>query len=99
MRLSELNPEFVNSYGGVRGVGIAFDCPCGDRDEEHRCYVPFKNALDGTTDFKQTSEPHTWQRAGETFEELTLTPSIHRVKERGGCGWHGFVTNGDVTTC
>ncbi len=38
-----------------------------------------------------------WQRTGETFDTLTLTPSIHSRKEKGGCGWHGFITNGEVT--
>jgi len=34
-----------------------------------------------------------------TFETLTLTPSILRTPEKGGCGWHGFVTNGEIITC
>jgi hypothetical protein len=32
-----------------------------------------------------------WQRTGETFETLTLTPSV----DCSAWGhWHGFITNG-----
>ena len=34
-----------------------------------------------------------WQRTGETFEDLTLTPSVDASP--AGC-WHGFVTKGDA---
>lgn len=40
-----------------------------------------------------------WQRTGDTFETLTLQPSI-LVPGSGGpgdCNWHGFITNGEVT--
>lgn len=42
-----------------------------------------------------------WQREGETFDTLKLTPSILRSKDKGGCGWHGFIGSvepGEVTT-
>jgi len=38
---------------------------------------------------------HVWTRTGDTFETLTLRPSILRMD---GCRWHGFVTNGEVET-
>jgi hypothetical protein len=34
-----------------------------------------------------------WQRTGETFETLTLMPSVDA--SRAG-HWHGFITNGQV---
>lgn len=89
------------------GVGLSFDCPCascaakrtGNEESDFylRVFVGFANPLDG-------GPPHDprpgaqWQRTGDTFETLTLTPSIqrHRVGD-GGCDWHGFVTNGEVT--
>jgi len=55
-----------------------------------RVFVQFTVGLDG-----QPYDPDGWHREGSTFETLTLRPSIQRV---GGCGWHGFVTNGKVTT-
>lgn len=36
------------------------------------------------------------KRVGDTFDILTLTPSILRIKP--SCGWHGFITNGEVIT-
>lgn len=37
--------------------------------------------------------------AAERAEGLTLAPSIHHTAERGGCGWHGFLTNGVFVPC
>lgn len=72
------------------GVGVVLDCPCGKQDEQHQLYVPFAQPLDGgpALDAKRG-----WQRTGDTFDTLTLTPSILRM---GSCGWHGFITNGEV---
>lgn len=75
------------------GVGIMLTCPCGNPDEDHELYVPFANPLDGGP----AMDPrHGWQRTGDTFDTLTLTPSILRVRPYG-CGWHGFITAGNVT--
>lgn len=83
------------------GVGVVFDCPCGNHDEGHQCYVPFANPLDGgpPTDPRGWQGSGGWLRTGDTFETLTLTPSIFRRVELGGCGWHGFITHGEVTSC
>lgn len=90
MKLIDLHPTF---YGAAdcSGMGILFDCPCGC---DEKCGVPFANPISG-------GEPRDgWQRTGETFETLTLIPSLQRVKSASGhgCDWHGFVTNGEVTT-
>ena len=82
------------------GVAITFRCPCGthQRDDEYdtdRVVVEFNNPLDG-------GPPHDprpaarWDRTGDTFETLTIRPSIQRI---GGCGWHGYITNGEAATC
>lgn len=111
MRLTELEPRWVGAGGeGITqadgtpasrryGVAVSFRCPCGKhpRDDEYetdRCVILLENPLDGLGRFDATTPGHYWTRTGETFETLTLTPSIQRV---GGCSWHGFVTNGDVT--
>lgn len=103
MKLTDLNPTFYSAGGeGItradgtpaperRGVGLGFDCPCGNPDEEHRCYIPFANPLDGGPAVERG-----WQRTGDTFETLTLTPSIQRMD---GCRWHGFITDGEARTC
>lgn len=103
-RLADLNPSFVFHGGdGVtrngkpvpkrEGVGLGFDCPCGCGD---RTYVDFANPVDGGPPI-QTDKRHTWQRTGEDFETLTLSPSILRTKPHG-CGWHGFIENGGIRT-
>jgi hypothetical protein len=93
MRLTELNPLFLGDSERTIGVGVLFDCPCGNADEEHRCYVPFANPI-GPGPLKTQQG---WQRTGESFETLTLAPSIWRHPDRGGCGWHGFIRNGEVS--
>lgn len=105
MKLTDLHPKFMGAGGANisnadgtpaterHGVGVLFDCPCGC---DSPCYVPFANPLDGGAAL--TPEHPIWQRTGDTFETLTLTPSILRSKERGGCGWHGFITNGEALT-
>lgn len=108
MRLTDLHPQFVGAGGkGIwnadgtpaplrTGVGVLFDCPCGC---DRQCYIPFANPMDGGPAL-QIGHP-LWQREGETFDTLKLTPSILRSKDKGGCGWHGFIGSvepGEVTT-
>jgi hypothetical protein len=102
MKLTDLHPRWIGAGGeGVfdaehnpmperHGVGIILDCPCGNSEHEHRLFVPFRNPLDGG---EQLSNQQGWERTGETFEDLTLSPSIHRI---GGCAWHGWIRNGEI---
>lgn len=108
--LLELNPTWLDAgpentlakaagyADGRRGIGLIFDCPCGCGTLEtgQGLVIPFANPMDGGP----THEPAqaSWERTGETFATLTLRPSILRSKARGGCGWHGYVTNGQVET-
>lgn len=102
MKLVDLNPRWVGAGGeGIftvdpetgahipskprHGVGVSFNCPCGCGTD---CFIPFGNALDG-----EVWDRKGWHRKGDTFETLTLTPSIQRV---GGCGWHGHITDGEI---
>ena len=110
MKLTELNPSWTG-HGGegmldkdrkpipFRGqIGVAFDCPCGTHGEEDygccRVFVAFENPPDGGPPL--IGGGLKWKREGDTFETMTLQPSILR---KTGCGWHGFVTDGNVTTC
>lgn len=103
MRLTDLNPRWAGAGGeGVRftatgeqvperhGVAVSFDCPCGC---DQRCAIYLDPPLDGKGPYV-TDGGNVWQRTGDTFEALTLRPSIQRV---GGCAWHGFIINGEVT--
>lgn len=104
LKLVDLQPVFA-CHGGsgvtrsdtgepiaeTRGIGVIFDCPCGNHDEAHRCYVPFANPIGPGPYVPEKG----WQRTGDSFETLSLTPSILRI---GGCGWHGYITAGEVKT-
>lgn len=86
MKLIELNPEWVGHGGeGVtdkngnpvprrEGVAVEFDCPCGCGN---RCLVNFRNPLGGG----DPVYPNGWNREGDTFDTLTTTPSIRRVRQ------------------
>ena len=104
MKLTDLNPRLV-SYGGEgitkedgslipeqNGVGIGFECPCGECGE--RVYIGFKNPIDGSE--QVDNDRASWQRTGNTFERMTLTPSIQRM---GKCRWHGYLTDGELKEC
>lgn len=100
VRLSSLDPSWVGTGGeGISdkdgnpvphrsGIGISFECPCGAEDCP-RAFIPFENPLSGGP----PSHEKAWTRTGDTFDTLTLMPSIQRV---GGCGWHGWIRNGEV---
>jgi len=106
MRLTDLHPRWIASGGeGVtdadgrpvprrEGIGVSFDCPCSTCGL--LCFVPFDNPLDGGPPI--TPDHALWTRTGEDFDHLSLTPSILRNRERDGCGWHGYVTDGEVIT-
>lgn len=76
-------------------VGVEFDCPCGNKDEQHRLFIEFKNPPDGGPPCDPRAHA-TWHRYGDTFETLSLSPSIQRHTP---CKWHGYITNGEVLTC
>jgi hypothetical protein len=99
MRLVDLDPQFVGGGGeGVsqdgqpvprrEGVGLAFTCPCGCGSVG---YVGFKNPLDGGPPYDPRPGQQ-WDRTGDTFETLTLSPSILRHP----CEWHGYIRNGAI---
>jgi len=103
MKLADLHPAWVQHGGeGVRdesgndvpvrlGVGVAFNCPCGCLG---RICVLFQNPLDGGPALENAGP--LWARCSDSLDSLTLLPSIRRL---GGCGWHGFITEGEALTC
>lgn len=99
MKLTDLDPRWgvdadiviggVNRHDPDRhGMGITFDCP---HCRTMRLAVFFANPIDG----KAPSDDATrlWQRTGESFENLSLSPSIDASKHGH---WHGFITNGEI---
>lgn len=109
-KLTDLNATFFGAGGaGItnadgtpveerHGLGLICDCPCGC---DSKLMVPFANPLDGKPQRAADGWRVFWTRTGDTLETLTLTPSVLRVKDSNGhgCGWHGFITNGEARTC
>ncbi len=102
MMLRDLDPRWTCDAVGRHGMGISFDCPV---HRTHRLAVAFANPVDGGQKMTGQSGPkYWWQRTGETFDDLTLGPSIdasdciwrHDGTIQTPC-WHGFITNGEVT--
>lgn len=79
--------------------GIFFQCPkwAGQKGPGSGHYVQVTFAGRGATDAQgchgKNGEPTRWQVSGTGFDDLTTKPSILL---QGGCGWHGFITNGDA---
>jgi hypothetical protein len=108
MRLSALEPQFtrITSPGHYQDVerledahGVMFLCPkCyaanGGAEGTHCVFVWFR---DRGVPAEETPGPGRWAVAGTGIDDLTLSPSIN-LENLGhvGCGWHGFVINGEA---
>lgn len=99
MRLTDLNPAWGHWSSGEGPIEVVLDCPVCPGAKAHRCHVPFANPMNGA---KAVTRHHLWQREGDTFETLTLSPSVDYTKYDNGtvrdpnC-WHGFIRVGEVT--
>lgn len=71
-------------------MAITFLCP---HCRTVRLGVFFHNPMDGKPHTDDRDDQHLWMRVGDSFDNLTLTPSI----DASGSGhWHGFVTGGEL---
>jgi hypothetical protein len=91
VKFSELEPEWFGIHGGPANAGVEFRCPCRP-DCSERIPVTFTVALDGSPVVIHGQQ---WVRSGETFETLTLSPSVD-CSHWPGRHWHGFVRNGEI---
>lgn len=89
--------HFLNGDTTKRsGMGLSFLCPV---HRDHRLVVMFSNPVDGLPPCAESK--YRWQRSGESFDNLTLGPSIDVSGNRHGdeiktpC-WHGFIVNGEI---
>lgn len=96
----------------LRGAqGVLFQCPkCAigkERGEEdgrrfvrgaHYIAVCFSNPIGAPVAPQEFDHNPRWTMSGTSIDDLTLSPSINLdvPENAGGCGWHGFVTNGDA---
>lgn len=98
MRLAELDPHLSTSPIGPAAERMDFLCPnCRKR----RIIVDFSNALSGDHP-TPTGALHIWSAKGDWLDSISLTPSINHEHgnpspERPCVGWHGFITNGEIT--
>jgi hypothetical protein len=73
--LVDCNPRWGTRHEGS-DCFLTFDCPEGHDDCFHM--IPFTPALDGTAIARDQVGHALWERRGDTFETITLTPSIAR---------------------
>lgn len=89
-RLTDFAPRWINA-GDRKGVGVSFECMTGHCGGRIR--VLFANPLDGgpplADDEQHGGGPYRWHRTGETFDTLSLSPSV----DADVCG-HFTITNG-----
>jgi len=91
MRLTDLDPNWFTTTEGRHGMGITFLCPCC---QTQHLGVWFANPIDGLPPATPECLPAPrWVRTGDTFETMTLSPSI----DVSGVGhWHGHIINGEI---
>lgn len=87
-KLTDLNPKWSGRLRPNSGEALEFDCPvCSPT---HRLVAYFKNPLDGK---EAANFPDVlWTREGDTFETVTVTPSI----DYGATCFHGWIERGRV---
>ena len=103
VRLTDLEPKFLkikdertfSTDASIQdGDGLMFLCP--------KCYVGNSGKV-GTHQVicwrphvPQTMEPipGRWEWKGTGFDDITLFAGSSSIQLIGGCGWHGFITNG-----
>lgn len=105
MRLTDLEPEwrrYEQRDGHIYHVtvdtiaeaqGIEFLCPkC--RDHHVVCWSRTRGVPDDAR-----PGPGRWTLEGTGFHDLTLNgdPGARSIDLKGGCRWHGYITNGEVS--
>lgn len=108
MRLEQLEAKFVGRCGDDSSFyenddsqqGVLFLCPkCfaanGGAAGTHSVLCWFANPASGPVAPAHVDPKPRWTRGGNSIASLSLQPSVLLSGE--GCGWHGWVTNGDAT--
>lgn len=93
IRLTQLDPHWWSENENRRGQGIYFLCPHCRSDY---IGVAFQNPIDGGAPAKDSK--YYWKRVGETFENITLEPSIDasKIGHWHGRHWHGHIRKGEA---
>lgn len=84
--LLKYNPKWLGILRPGSGEGLSLDCPvCG---ASHKLVVYFDNPVDGKE--KASWQQIVWKRTGDSFENITIEPSIQYQ-----C-FHGWIEKGQV---
>lgn len=94
-KLTDCKPRFV-AIPGRSGMGMIFDVPGDTREFPLSGGVWFDKPTDGGEPVK---DKPLWKRTGNTFENMTLEPSIRIFGEKGAEVWHGYLRNGVLEPC
>jgi hypothetical protein len=108
VRLTDLEPHFLKLESPIvyrqvdslaEAQGIEFLCPkCFEANSgrvgTHIIICWFKDR--GVPD-DLGPKPGRWNPSGTGYHDLTFVPpGATSVLLKGGCGWHGFIENGEV---
>lgn len=99
-RLVDLDPEFIR-YGEkliatvgslAEAQGLWFECPKCPNGHFIAVTLADRGVGDEYGTHDRSGKPSRWTASGVDFSDLTLKPSVD-----SGCGWHGWITNGEAT--
>jgi len=89
MKLLDLDPRWLACGDNGRfGMGLSFISPVSIA----RVAVWFKNPVDGGEPIED-GDKGLWERMGDTFQTLTLSPFVYASPN-----WRGRVKDGNVTS-
>jgi hypothetical protein len=109
MRLRELEPEFLLYSGDPKSYrcrdvsraeanGLFFLCPKCFVENGGRVGTHAVICWDPSVPQTVSPTPGRWNLIGASFDDLSLVAGSSSVLLMGGCNWHGYVTNGEVTS-
>lgn len=86
---------YVDTLADAQGVFMRCPKCAGPDGTGHYRQVTFagRGVTDEQGSHGRAGGPTRWNVSGSGLDDLTTTPSILL---EGGCGWHGFITNGDA---
>jgi hypothetical protein len=101
MKLTDLNPRWIGVHGwssdSVFHIGVTFDSPLRSGQRLAALFTPPIDPAGLTAKHEwgvPFPEQKHWQRSGDTFATLTLSPSL----DFSASGeWHGHIINGEIT--
>lgn len=106
MKLTELEPQFLKRIDDkhfrdvdtlAEADGIVFLCPkCfagnGNRRPGVHSVICWRPHVPQST----PPTPGRWEFQGAGYHDLSLVAGSSSILLKGGCEWHGFITNGEI---